>query len=63
MKGMKNHSPSGHANRPDCSIHQRGMRNHSPSAVEPKPRGPSVSSDATRSKPGVQPPTIGPRVA
>lgn len=60
---MKQKSPSGHANRPDTCIHQKGMHNRSPSAVEPHPKGPSVSSDTTRSKPGVMPPTIGPRVA
>lgn len=60
---MKNKSPSGHANRPDPCIHQKGMANHSPSAVEPKPKGPSVNADTTRSKVGVQAPTIGPRVA
>lgn len=60
---MKNHSPSGKNQRPDTCIHQKGMRNSSPSAVEPKPKGGSVNSDVTRSKPGVQPPTIGPRVA
>ncbi len=31
--------------------------------VEPKPKGGDVNSDPTRSKPGVQPPTIGPRCA
>lgn len=60
---MKNHSPSGKNQRPDTSIHQKGMSNSSPSAVEPKPKGGSVNSEPTRSKPGVQPPTIGPRVA
>lgn len=60
---MKNRSPSGHANRPDASIHQKGMRNSSPSAVEPKPKGPSVNSDTTRSSPAKQPATIGPRSA
>lgn len=60
---MKNHSPSGKNQRPECCIHQKGMANHSPSAVEPKPKGGSVNSDTTRSKVGVQPPTIGPRVA
>ena len=61
--GMTNRSPSGNSGRPDTSIHQKGMKNSSPSAVEPKPKGASVNSDATRSKVGVQPPTIGPRVA
>lgn len=60
---MKNRSPSGKNQRPDTCIHQKGMRNHSPSAVEPKPRGGSVNAEPTRSKPGVQPPVIGPRVA
>lgn len=63
QKGMKNRSPSGTSNRPETSLHQRGMRNKSPSAVEPHPKGPSVNSDTTRSKVGVQAPTIGPRVA
>lgn len=60
---MKDKSPSGHANRPDCCIHQKGMHNRSPSAVEPKPKGPSVNADVTRSQVGQQAPTIGPRVA
>jgi hypothetical protein len=60
---MKNRSPSGHNARPDTSIHQRGMHNRSPSAVEPKPKGGSVNAEPTRSKVGVQAPTIGPRVA
>ena len=60
---MKNHSPSGHANRPETKLHQKGMHNKSPSAVEPKPKGGSVNSEPTRSKVGVQAPTIGPRVA
>ena len=60
---MKNHSPSGHANRPDPCIHQKGMSNSSPSAVEPKPKGGSVQDNPTRSDVGVQAPTIGPRAA
>jgi len=60
---MKNHSPSGKNQRPDCCIHQKGMKNRSPSAVEPHPKGGSVNAGPTRSKPGVQAPTIGPRVA
>ncbi len=47
----------------DPCIHQSGMTNSSPSAVEPKPQGGSVNSDATRSKPAEQPATIGPRTA
>jgi hypothetical protein len=62
-KATRNHSPSGHANRPDTSIHQKGMHNKAPSAVEPHPKGPSVNSEATRSQVGVQAPTIGPRAA
>lgn len=49
--------------RPETSIHQKGMSNSAPSAVEPHPKGGSVNSEPTRSKPGVQPSTIGPRVA
>ncbi len=60
---MKNRSPSGKNQRPECCLHQKGMSNSSPSAVEPKPKGGSVNSDVTRSKPGVMPPVIGPRVA
>lgn len=60
---MKIRSPSGHANRPEPSIHQKGMHNKSPSAVEPKPKGASVNAEPTRSKVGVQAPTIGPRAA
>ncbi len=60
---MKNRSASGHANRPETKIHQKGMSNSSPSAVEPKPKGGSVRDNPTRSAVGVQPPTIGPRVA
>lgn len=40
---MEKHSPSGHANRPETSIHQKGMHNKAPSAVEPHPKGPSVN--------------------
>lgn len=47
----------------ETSIHQSGMTNKSPSAVEPMPKGGSVNSEPTRSKPGVEPPTIGPRCA
>lgn len=60
---MKNRSPSGHAGRADCGIHQKGMRNRSPSAVEPKPKGGSVNAEPTRTKVGAKAPTIGPRVA
>lgn len=60
---MKNRSPSGKSGRSDNSIHQKGMHNKSPSAVEPHPKGGSVNSEPTRSKVGVQAPTIGPRVA
>ena len=62
-KATRNHSPSGHANRPDTQIHQKGMHNKAPSAVEPHPKGASVNSEATRSQVGVQAPTIGPRAA
>lgn len=60
---MKNRSPSGHVGRHETTLRQKGMTNRSPSAVEPKPKGPSVNSEATRSKVGVQAPTIGPRAA
>ena len=60
---MKTHSPSGHAGRSDNSIHQKGMHNKAPSAVEPKPKGGSVNSEATRSSVGQHAPTIGPRAA
>jgi len=62
-KATRNHSPSGHANRPDTSIHQKGMHNKAPSAVEPHPKGASVNSEATRSQVGQAAPTIGPRAA
>ena len=62
-KATRNHSPSGHANRPDTQIHQKGMHNKSPSAVEPHPKGASVNSEATRSQVGQAAPTIGPRAA
>ncbi len=48
---------------PETTLHQKGMSDSSPSAVEPKPQGGSVNSEPTRSQPGVQPPTIGPRCA
>lgn len=60
---MKTRSPSGKNQRPECCIHQRGMRTSSPSAVEPHPKGGKVNSEPTRSKVGVQAPTIGPRAA
>ena len=60
---MKDRSPSGKNQRPETSIHQKGMSNSSPSAVEPKPKGGSVNAEPTRSKTGVQAPTIGPRAA
>ena len=59
----KTHAPSGHTGGQDTQIHQKGMHNKSPSAVEPKPSGPSVNSEATRSSVGAQAPTIGPRSA
>ena len=62
-KATRNHSPSGHANRPDTQIHQKGMHNKATSAVEPHPKGASVNSEATRSQVGAQAPTIGPRAA
>lgn len=60
---MKNRSPSGKNQRPECGIHQKGMHNKSPSAVEPKPKGGSVNGAPTRSAVGAAAPTIGPRVA
>ena len=53
-KATRNHSPSGHANRPDTSIHQKGMYNKAPSAVEPHPKGPSVNV-GDRPNPGYVP--------
>jgi len=47
----------------EACLDQKGMSNSSPSAVEPKPSGKSVNSEATRSSVGGQPPTIGPRNA
>jgi hypothetical protein len=62
------HSPSGHAGHVDTSIHQKGMRNKSPSAVEPHPKGGSVSSDKMSSAGGTRThvaeiSTLGPRSA
>ena len=62
-KATRTHSPSGHANRPDTSIHQKGMHNKAADAREPHPKGPSVNSEATRSQVGQAAPTIGPRAA
>jgi hypothetical protein len=43
-----------------------GLKNHSPSSEDAStrlPKGPSVSQDATRTKPATTPPTLGPRTA
>lgn len=48
---------------PDPCIHQKGMHDRSASADLPAPKGGSVNAEPTRSKPGEQPPTIGPRAA
>jgi hypothetical protein len=59
----KKHSPSGHAEKHDTSIHQKGMHRKTPSAVEPHPKGPSVDAESTRSSVGKHAPTLGPRAA
>jgi hypothetical protein len=59
----KKHSPSGHVEKHDTSIHQKGMHRKTPSAVEPHPKGPSVDVEPTRSSVGKHAPTLGPRAA
>ena len=51
------------ASEHETTLKQSGMKTSSPSAVEKKPEGGSVNSEATRTSVGEQAPTIGPRSA